>query len=109
MQDVLICSYSRLITRFITNLFGDCVSLDSSGAGNDEIIRVFQLLLPATEFHSTTQGHYNLSGRIKQVSGLKRKIEQLRWLIDIFEKSHLPESIKDELYEQLKVFVKWEP
>ncbi len=109
MQDALVCSFSRTIAGWLTNKFPGDVLLDSSGAGNEEIISVFQLLLPAIEFQATTQGHCNLSGRIKQLSGLKTKKEQLVWLLDLFTHSVLPEPAKDELYGQLKVFVQWKP
>jgi hypothetical protein len=107
MQDVIVCSYSRTIAGWLVHKFPGDVSLDSSGADNEAIISVLQLLLPAIEFEATTQGHFNLGDRIRQVSGLKRKKEQLAWLIDLFEQSPLPDTIKDELYGQLKVFVKW--
>ena len=63
------------------------------------------MLLPSIEFQATTQGHYSLSRRIELLSGLTSKKEQLRWLLQLFSQSHLPESVKDELYGQLKVFV----
>src|SRR5689334_19516550 len=107
MQNALVCSYSRAIARWLTNKFPGNVSLDSSGAGNEEIISVFQLLIPDIEFQASTQGHLNLNGRIKQLSGLKTEKEQLKWLMDLFGHSVLPETVKDELYGQLKVFVKW--
>lgn len=107
MQDAIVCSYSRTITGWLVHKFPDDVSIDSSGANNEEIVSVLQLLLPVIEFQSTTQGHFNLGERIKQVSGLKGKKQQLMWLIDLFVHSPLPDAIKDELYGQLKVYVKW--
>ena len=82
--------------------------MDSSEATNEEIISVFQLLVPAIEFQATTQGHFNLSGRIKQISGLKTKEQQLKWLMEVFAHSSLPEAVKDELYSQLKNICKME-
>ena len=108
MRKAIVCSYSRTIAGWLAKKFPGDVSLDSSGAGNEEVIGVLQLLLPSIEFQSTTQHQFNLSGRIKEISGLKSKIEQLEWLIDLFVHSNLPEAVKDELYGQLKVFVKWE-
>jgi hypothetical protein len=107
MQTSLVCSYSRTITGWLINKFPGNVSLDSSGADYEEIISVLQLLVPAIEFQATTQGKFNLSGRIKEISGYNSKKEQLKWLIDAFKHSDLPEPVKDELYSQLKVFVKW--
>ena len=109
MRNSLVCSYSRAITGWLANRFPGTVSLDSSGAGYEEIIGVFQLLLPAIEFQAVTQGEFSLAGRIKQLSGQGDRQRQLRWLLDVFMQSPLPEPVKDELYSRLKVFVKWTP
>lgn len=107
MSQALVCSYSRAIAGWLTNKFPGAVSLHSSTAGNEEIISVFQMLLPAIEFYATTQENLDLSGRIKQLSGFASKNKQLSWMLDVFSNSDLPETVKDELYSQLKVFVKW--
>jgi hypothetical protein len=91
----------------LTNKFPGAVELESCESGNEELISVFQILLPAIEFQATTQGKFSLNGRIKQVTGLKSKSEQLVWLLDLFATSKLPETLKDELYAQLIIFVKW--
>lgn len=103
----IICSYSRNIVVWLTNRFPGAVELDSCDSGYVEIINVLQILLPAIEFQVTTQSKFNLNDRIKQVTGLKTKSEQLLWLVDLFAASKLPESLKDELYAHLKIFVAW--
>lgn len=107
MPDAIVCAYSRTIAGWLVHKFPEDISLDSSGADNEAIINVLHLLLPRIEFQATTQGDFGLSKRIKQISGLKTRKEQLAWLIDLFEQSPLTAAIKDELYGQLKVFVQW--
>ena len=109
MKKLLVCSYSRAITGWLTQRFPGTVALDSSGAGYEEIIGVFQLLLPSIEFQAATQGQHSLAGRIKQLSGLSDRRQQLTWLLDLFSQLPLAEPVKDELYNRLKVFVRWTP
>jgi hypothetical protein len=103
----LFCSYSRPILSWLLIKFPANVKLGYSNASTDAVRNIFQLLLPAVEYEKSTQRELNLRSRIKFITGLHNPGEQLKWLVQIFDNSPLPESVKDELYLQLKIYVLW--
>jgi len=106
-MDTIICCYSRSVVTWLREKFPGAVELDSCASDNDDIIHTLQLFLPGIEFQTTTQGKINLSARIREITGLGNKMEQLQWLLDLLASSKFPDPVKDELYATLKLFVKW--
>ncbi len=103
----LFCSYSRPIISWLLKKFPVSVKLGYSNASTDSVRNIFQLLLPAVEYEKSTQRELNLRSRIKSITGLHNPGDQLKWLVQIFDNSPLPESVKDELYQQLKIYALW--
>ncbi len=103
----LFCSYSRPILSWLLKKFPASVEFGSSNAPIDTVRNILQLLLPAIEYEKNTQRELNLRSRIKFITGLQNPGEQLKWLVQIFDNSPLPDSVKDELYLQLKIYVLW--
>ena len=103
----LLCTYSFSITKWLLKTFPSSVELDSSKANAHGVRRILYLFLPRTEYQRATQGDLNLKSRIKLLSGYQDGASQLNWLIKLFDESPLPLDVKEEFYEQLKIFVRW--
>ncbi len=103
----LLCSFSRAIAHFLVVKFPGSVELDHSAASNEEIIHILQLLLPSIEFETVSHGKQQLNTRIRQASGLLKKSEQLEWLMQLFDNCSLTVAVRDELYLQLKIYIRW--
>lgn len=103
----LLCSFSLAIAGWLVHKFPDDVELAGSDASKETVANIFQALSPAVEFEKSSQGGLHLISRIKWVTGLNKNTDQLKWLVQLFEESQLPELVKEELYAELKVFLRW--
>ena len=103
----IICNYSLTLTTWLTEKFTHSVSLHSSGADAETIRNTLQLLCPFAEFEKITQGNMSLAGRIKAITGIIHPTAQLAWLLNIFTNSKLTLLLKEELFRQLKIFIRW--
>jgi len=103
----LLCTYSFSLTNWLQKKFPNQVGLDSSEASPETIRKILYLFLPKNEYQRATQGELNLKNRIKYLSGLTDASDQLRWLVRLFNESPLPLDVKEEFYDQLKIFVRW--
>lgn len=103
----LFCAYSLSIARWLMEKFPDGVEFDSSEASIETVRNTLQLLLPKIEFEKTTQGEYSLSKRIQMLSAKKNRTGTLHWLLQAFDESNLQLAVMDELYRQLKIFIRW--
>ncbi len=103
----LYCSYSRGIAGMLVKKFNCAVELGSGDASEETVRNIIQSLLPAVEFEKISQGELGLTARLKTISGLQKPADLLKWLLELFEDPHLPEMTKEELYRQLKVFIRW--
>ena len=103
----LCCNYSFSITKWLLKTFPSSVELDSSEANPHVVRRTLYLFLPKTEYQRATQGDLSLKNRIKLLSGHQDGGAQLNWLMRLFDESPLPLDVKEEFYEQLKVYVRW--
>lgn len=102
----LFCAYSLSIARWLMEKFPDGVEFDSGEASIETVRNTLQLLLPKIEFEKATQGEYSLSKRIQMLSA-KNRTGTLHWLLKAFDESKLQLGVKDELYRQLKIFIRW--
>ncbi len=103
----LICNYSRMIAQWLVNNFGDLAGLNDSEASPEVVREIFQLILPAAEYEKITQLELGLKARIRFLTGITQSSAQLTWLLQQFSASTILPSIKDELYQQLKIFLRW--
>ena len=103
----LFCCYSNAIAQWLINRFPSAVEFDCSEASMDTVRNTLQLLLPGVEFEKTTQGEYGLGKRIQLLSAKKNKAALLEWILQAFNESKLPLAVKEELYRQLKIFIRW--
>lgn len=103
----LTCSYSFALVCWLTGRYPDSVSLGGSDATPEEIVAVFRILTPGVLFEKVTQRELGLAARIRAITGIQSPHTQLKWLIGLFNSSELSESIKEVLYQTLKVFICW--
>jgi hypothetical protein len=99
--------YSASLIKWLINSFpAQIVPIEAESKG--EIFQqLSQSALPVIEFHHTTQGEYNIWNRIKWLSGHYRNIAALKWLFNMIEQQNWPAVLKDQLYDNLKIFVSW--
>ncbi len=100
--------FSYEITRWLLNEIGDSVILHSWDAKPGTIKLFFRQLLPGVEYESIFAGELSSLQRIKKLKG-KSDSTELRWLMMLFEQSKLPDSVKDFLFNELKIFITWKP
>lgn len=103
----LICCYSRSVTRWIMEIFPSGVEYHTSGASKETIRTIFQVLLPSIEYEKWSQGELGLKARVKLLSGLHQPTLLVRWLLKLFKDNRLPDLVKEELFLEMNLFVKW--
>lgn len=103
----LLCANSSPVSRWLVKKFPTATEFSGSDASTETVRNIIQALTPAIEYEKSSQGEYSLSARLKHISGLQKPADILKWLLQVFEDSPLPELAKEELYRQLNVFVRW--
>lgn len=98
--------FSYEITRWLVNEFGNSLMLHSWDAKPETIKIFFRQLLPRVEYESIFSGELSPIRRIKKLKGKSTQTD-LQWLMMLFEQSPLPDSVKDFLFNELKIFVTW--
>jgi hypothetical protein len=98
--------FSYEITKWLVNEFDKYVVLHSWDAKPETIKLFFRQLLPRVEYESIFSGELSPLRRIKKLKG-KTTQTDLQWLMMLFEQSSLPNSVKDFLFNELKIFITW--
>ena len=98
--------FSYEITKWLVNEFDQSVILHSWDAKPETIKLFFRQLLPGVEYEAIFSGELSPLRRISKLKG-KSSQTDLQWLMIQFEQSQLPDSVKDFLFNELKIFVTW--
>jgi len=101
-------SFSYAITKWLVDEFDSDVKLDSSEASPETVKLFLHQLIPAVEYETISSGELNLLQRIKKLKG-KSKISDIKWLVNLIERSALPNPAKEFLFNELKMFITWKP
>lgn len=101
------CQYSRSLSKWILERFPGQVAPAESAAKADTVKQTFQMLLPGIEFERSTHGDLNTWSRIKLLSGHYFNPAALKWLLDMIDQKDLSELIKDQLYDNLEIYLSW--
>jgi len=99
--------YSASLIKWLFNTFPEQIVPVEAESKGDIFQQLSQSALPGIEFHQTTQGEYNIWNRIKWLSGHYRKMEALKWLFNMIDQQAWPAVLKDQLYDNLKIFISW--
>lgn len=102
------CSFSAPLAQWLTSRFNKAVWLEGSTAGPETIQNILQSLLPGIEYENSTQGNLSITDRIKKITGLKERHEQLKWILQLFEQNKNSTLVNDELYRQLALYIQWD-
>ena len=103
-----ICSYSYPITQWLSDRFPDQVQWQSCKASKEFSRNILQLMLPQVEYEKSSQGDLYMQARLERVSGLHKPNDQLRWLLQLFDSAPLSQKIKEEIYLQWQIYIRWQ-
>lgn len=103
----LICSFSSTIAGWLCSEFPADVELALSEAPNDLAANIIQAMLPAVEYQKASQADLNLVTRLKRISSINNTTSLLKWLLLLFEENNTAPDLKEEIYQQLKIFIRW--
>ncbi|MEP7256609.1 MAG: hypothetical protein ABI666_12590 [Ferruginibacter sp.] len=103
----LVCSFSYEIARWLSDNFGNDVSLHSNNSNTEQVSKILGLFLPGMEYQEITQTNCNLQQRVQKLTGKKNKTASLRWLLDTMKADTKKETLRNVLYEQLQVYIRW--
>lgn len=101
------CQYSRELVSWLINEFPGEIQPAEAEASPETIKQIFQVLLPGVEFEKSTHGELNTWNRVRMLSGHYHNIAALKWLLKIFYQKKWPLLIKDQLYDNLHIYLKW--
>jgi hypothetical protein len=102
------CQYSADLIQWLLKKFPEQVRPVESDEPGDAVRAICRALLPAIEFHLSATGNWNTWNRIKLLSGHYHNPAALKWLLNLLSSPKLNPLLKDKLYDELKIFVKWE-
>lgn len=101
------CQYSAGITAWILDKFGEMAKPVTFTNSNEITKMLWQTMLPGIEFYESTQGSGNLWGRVKKLSRHHRDNKALLWIIQLFKQQPWNPVLKELLFNDLGLFVKW--
>ena len=99
--------YSAALVSWLLKKFHDDVVPLEAGIKNDELQALLRSILPEVEFYQAALDELPAWRRIELVSGSYRDQEALSWMIDQLQNKDWPPVLKDFVYDQLKIFVRW--
>lgn len=103
---ITICSYSYELCKWLSEISGKDVSIDSSGADKTVLRETIRLFFPEPEYWQTTQDELTINHRIRLLKGKKDKSSNFTWLIHQFSNVEQSIVLKEYLFASLKVFVR---
>lgn len=101
------CQYSAGITAWILAKFGELAEPVAGSNSNEATKMLWQAMLPGIEFYESTQGNNSTWGRVKKLSGYKQDNKALLWIIQLFKQQQWNPALKELLFNELGLFVKW--
>lgn len=104
---ILYCLYSLQIAQWLQKKFPKQIYFNTEGASKEDSKNIVQALAPAVEFQKTSQGDMSLVSRLKNMTDSNKRAHVLDCLFQLFHSSKLPVSIKEILYQKLKIYIQW--
>jgi len=101
------CQYSADVTAWIMGKFGEMAEPIAATNSNEVTKMLWQAMLPGIEFYKSTQGNGSLWSRIKKISGYNQDKKALLWIIQLFKQQTWNPLLKELLFNDLGIFVKW--
>lgn len=104
----ILCNFSFTLANKLANYFPGKLYYHSDECSIETARNIMQALLPGVDYQNASQGELKLKARIKAISGHTKDDSIIKWLLGIFDASNLPLDIKEELYRQMKVYIRWQ-
>lgn len=108
-ETVMQGAYSLTLTKWLIDTFPNAVSLhsfDESGIHPKEILKH---ILPDVEFELTSDELLKPIKWLEKAAGTKNRKQLLNWLVESINVVNATDSIKDQIFESLNLFVEIEP
>jgi len=102
----IIGAFSYYIACWLTENFPADIEIDSSIADAETVKLFFRQLLPRVEYENISENNRGLLNRIKKLKG-NSPGTLLGWLVYHLKKSPLPETTKEGLFHNLKIYIRW--
>ncbi len=101
-------SFSLETVKWLRQNFKDAVSFYSCDADKETVGYVFKQILPPAVGESLFDNkEQTLERLVKMTSSSSNKVDVLRWILTQFENAPINDKSKEQLYEQLKIFIEW--
>ncbi|MBL7725469.1 MAG: hypothetical protein JNK27_15075 [Chitinophagaceae bacterium] len=101
------CQYSMELANWLVTEFSGEIQPAEAEASPGTVKQIFQVLLPGVEFEKSTHGELNTWNRIRILSGHYHNVAALKWLLKQFYQKRWPLLIKDQLYDNLHIYLSW--
>lgn len=101
------CQYTRILLRWLMDTCPAAILPAETAASPEEVKAFFQVMMPGIEFKGATAGSLSLWNRIRVLSGYNFNREALEWLLQLTAQQPIPELLKDQLFDGLKLFTSW--
>ncbi len=95
------------ISNWLLRRFPDNVSLYAVDADDETVISILQLLLPGAEYEKITQGSEHGLARIRKMAGSKDPFLLWKWILAVYNNSHIEQPLKEDLFLRMKIFSSW--
>jgi hypothetical protein len=99
-------AFSFDMVKWLADRFGNGIRIFECGADNERIMEVFSLLLPKAELESFKEGSPSFKKIVKKLNG-KGDSTDVKWLIDLFDSLSVELTLRDQLYDSLKIYISW--
>lgn len=103
-----ICNYSFELSKWLSDEFGESISIDSSGADRTVMRETLRLFFPESEYWQTTQNTLSLESRIRLLWHKSNKSKQLAMLLKQIADTENTSLMQEYLFANLKLFVRWQ-
>ncbi len=108
-HSVIRSSFSYEMIRWLVENYPDEVSFSGCEAAKEVVGSVFKQILPPAVGEALFDNHeHSLETLAKKVTANTKSLDVLRWTLTQFASSSIPDKSKEQLFEQLCIYVDWQ-
>jgi len=108
-HSVIRSSFSYEMIKWLTENYLDEISFSSCGAPKEVVGNVFKQILPPAVGEALFDNHeHSLESLAKKASVNTNSLDVLSWTLNQFASSSIPDKSKEQLFEQLCIYVDWQ-
>ncbi len=98
-------AYSLTLVKWLLERYPDQIAIHSFDEEGTHPKEVLKYVLSEMEFEITSDEKLKPLKWLEKVSGIKKKTDQLKWLVKHIDKIDTIDLIKDQLFESLQLFI----